>query len=333
MLNKESLNLFKGKLDKGEKKEDITRELLNIGWTPESINEVFTSLESSSECVQNDSTLVKSNSKKGILFVVLALCALSLTTGAYYFKNDLIKPATTTPNLKSLCKDEICNKYFEIWKKEQMYQNKVTESYLNEHIIPESMKIQKWYEGESFYIVYELKIDWARARAADGFMIRTTPNNTHYPDLKIKRGEYLSQEEIREILNNGAFYSQFTWFTPNEKLFYKTKRDAVNAIRKSMPTILFMVADEVELFKVNEMEKTPEVLAIEKKMNELRNPQNPYGAGDKRGVNFPNPKAKQEMFLKGYDKSKCNKNNESFVVKLNLFTGDKESYKDTCLSY
>lgn len=244
----------------------------------------------------------------------------------------LIIPSTSSAQTitKSCNANKVCKTYFEVWKLEQRYQNNISSLYLKNHFKPESINIDKWNEGESFRIIYDIYIGWAQARTSDVFIVKTLPSDNTYPAIKIRRGKYLSTSEIRKVVNESAWNGQFTWFTPKTKLFFKTKQDAIDAINKVDPTRNFEISDEISFDKVNIMEKTKEVLEREKQISDILKSQNLQVVGGGSGPNFPNPKAKREMFLTGYDMSKCESLNEMIVVRLNLFTGKTESQTTPC---
>lgn len=140
---------------------------------------------------------------------------------------------TQTKDYSMLCKnDDICKKYYEIWKSEQMSRNGYNADYFNKHIVPESMEISKWNDGESFYVIYNVVVDWATAKTYDTFIVKTNPGDKTYPTLKIPRGQYLTKNEIDLVINAGAYNSHFSTIKPSNQLAYKTKQDAMSAIFK-----------------------------------------------------------------------------------------------------
>lgn len=189
-----------------------------------------------------------------------------------------------TADLQPLCTDIVCKTYFDVWKNEQIYQNNITVAYLNGHFVPVSMQIDKWVSGQSFSIVYDINIDWAKARTSDSFIIKTKATDKTYPTLNVRRGIYFSADEVRAVVNALAYNSQFTWFTPADHLFYPTRQSAIDAMQKNYPNNKLEIPEEVTLSK-------------------------------------DGPKSKKEMFLFGYDRSMCATKNTAFIVKTNLFTG------------
>lgn len=253
------------------------------------------------------------------LIIIIIICTL------YYFRgnfinliknqefrltqNSLLNELEIEENLeieKFTCSDEICSKYLEIWKKEQMYQNNYDENYFNEHIIPVSAEVFEWMEGESFSVIYYVSIDWAKAKALDSFMIRTKPESRLFPALNIKRGEYLSQEEIRRVVDKFAFNSQITKFNPVEELTYKTKTSAISAIKTK------------SLLRLKKVEILPEI---------------DFSPSYKSMKNIPGAfiKAKRELYLVGVDMSDCSTLNMATEIKLNLVTGKIEKEKGVCV--
>ncbi|MFZ2205109.1 MAG: hypothetical protein WAV23_00760 [Minisyncoccia bacterium] len=132
---------------------------------------------------------------------------------------------------KILCKgDSVCLKYFDIWKKEQFSRNGYSESYFNKHIIPEEITILKWNSGESFYIIYNVNIDWASIKTADSFLVKLSPNEDTYQYLNLPKDTYLDESNVDVVIDKLAFNSTFTIFKPIDSLFYKSKNDTLGAI-------------------------------------------------------------------------------------------------------
>ncbi len=137
----------------------------------------------------------------------------------------------TVKDYSTLCKDDIvCKKYYAIWKSEQMFRSKYDEAYFNKHIVPESVEILKWNEGESFAIIYNITIDWATVKTSDGFIVKTNKGDKSYPAVKISRGEYLTEQEVKLAIDANAYNGSFTLFKPVERLLYKNQKDARKVI-------------------------------------------------------------------------------------------------------
>ena len=163
-----------------------------------------------------------------------------------------VSVVTSMPDLKPLCKDIPCKTYFGVWLKEQMYQINIAKSYLNAHIVPQSMKIASWVDGKSFEITYDFVMDWAKVRVLDSFMVKTVPDDAQYPSLKLRKGIYFSEAEVRTVVTNGAYNSQFLWFTPATSLMFATKQDAINAIKKIDTTKKFEISTNAEFLPVGQ---------------------------------------------------------------------------------
>ena len=206
-----------------------------------------------------------------------------------------------TADIQPLCEDIVCKTYFDVWRKEQMYQNNISAAYINRHFTPVSTQIDKWNSGQSFDIIYDVKIGWAKVRTSDGFMIKTKAGEKTYPALNVRRGIYFSEQEVRAVVNELAFNSNFTWFTPAERLLYPTRKVAEDTLQKAYPNLKLKFQDDIAFDKTN----------------------NDSG--------IANPKAKREMFLVGVDSSNCSTSNMMKKVKLNLFTGVTSAYDDACI--
>ena len=156
-------------------------------------------------------------------------------TGSSTSNNPPSNVSTSIPsklaNYKVLCKDDlVCQKYFDIWKIEQLSRNHYTEAYFNSHIIPESMEIQKWNTGESFDITYAVNIDWAFIKATDSFLVKLNPSEDTFKSLNIPKDVYLTKSSINVIIDKLAFSSQITLFKPIDHLFYKSQDDVLNTL-------------------------------------------------------------------------------------------------------
>lgn len=107
----------------------------------------------------------------------------------------------------------------------------MTESYFTNHIFPYRTEIQTWNSGESFNISYQVNIDWMLCNLHDQFIVRIDSSETTFPALTVTRGNYLSEEEINQVLFAFAFNSSMNVIAPIEQLKYASKRDALKEMR------------------------------------------------------------------------------------------------------
>jgi hypothetical protein len=160
---------------------------------------------------------------KKLLFLFLA-CSMLVSC-----RKD--QPSASVPKT-SLCETDLCKQYYSVWKKIFMERNKMSEDYFNAHIYPYRSSINTWMSGESFSISYNVKIEWMTCKRSDQFIVKTASTETVYPTLKIRRGEYLDETEIKAAIDFFAFSSEMNVIGSWEKLAFKTQKDAVLAIQK-----------------------------------------------------------------------------------------------------
>lgn len=203
-----------------------------------------------------------------------------------------------TAEIQPLCTDVVCKTYFDVWKKEQMFQNNITNEYINGHFIPVTTQVNKLSSGQYFSITYDIKIGWAMLRTTDSFIIKTKSGDKTYPALNIRRGIYLSADEVRSVVDTLAFSGSFTWFTPADSLYYKTRQSATDAIQKAYPQNNFSFATNAYLKKVE--------------------------AGTK---------PKQNTVYSGTDSSTCATTNKQFSVVADLTNGSITTENSACAYY
>jgi len=298
-----------------------------------SINEFFKKPNISNVFTKVSSLVDKNNTKAEITDSTTPTQKQEVAVVQTPVVEKLVEYVLPTSDIQPLCTDVACKTYFEVWKKEQMYQNNIPTTYINGHFIPVSMQINKSTQGLYFNIMYDINIDWAKTRMSDSFMVKINAGDKTYPALSVRRGIYFSEAEVRAVIDALAYNTSFTWFTPTDHLFYNTRQSAVDAMQKAYPNNKLEISEEIVFDKTNIMEKTPEVLAREKQINDLLKSQNMQVVGSNKGANLPNPKAKREMFLVGYDSAECKTKNSMFIVKANLFTGDITTEVGSCMVY
>lgn len=209
--------------------------------------------------------------------------------------------SSTYSNTSSCLKDKICKTYFNIWKKEQFSRNGYNQDYFNKHIIVKNIRLDKPNPKEIirdfFTISYDISIDWATVTVYDSLPIRIEPQGNTSPSLKLSISKYLSESEIHKAIDAGIKNTEIQWstgsitsFIPNEKLVYKSKKEALE------------IMNSIDLSKKITIQGP--VLSFDKK--------------DKR-----------EMILFGGDQKDCQSNKLPIVV-LNLFTGKYETKSVPC---
>jgi hypothetical protein len=131
---------------------------------------------------------------------------------------------------KALCdRNLMCEKYFDIWKKEQLSRNKYSVSYFTKHIYPKTISLDKWDTGESFRIDYTININDILIQTHDSFLVKLNPNEDT-GDMNFPRNTYLDKKNVSAIIDNLAFNSEFTLFKPVDNFYFETKEKALEAI-------------------------------------------------------------------------------------------------------
>ena len=143
---------------------------------------------------------------------------------------DLQAQSAKSNEKQQLCESENCVKYYKIWKKIFMKENGITEEYFEKHIQLIKKEIHTWNDGESFRVCYDIIIDWMKCKRCDQFIIKIDASNKLW-DLKVKRGDYLNEEEINKALAIGVFSSGITAVMPIEHLKYPTSEAALQTIQ------------------------------------------------------------------------------------------------------
>jgi hypothetical protein len=130
---------------------------------------------------------------------------------------------------KDLCTSELCNQYYEVWKKILMSRSNMPEAYFEDHVFPYKSEVQTWYDGESFSVYYQVKIGWMICRVSDSFIIKVTTDG--YPAINVPRNVYLNDSIIDQMITDGQFSCRMHVITPVENLKYSSQRKALKAIR------------------------------------------------------------------------------------------------------
>jgi len=116
--------------------------------------------------------------------------------------------------IDTISTSEICTGYFNIWKKIFKEQNNISDSFFNEHIIIRSYALESWNHGVSYRVRYYFQMGWATVSVSDKFMVKIYSSSNHYQNLP--REVYLSEEEIRNEINQFSLYSRITTFSTSD---------------------------------------------------------------------------------------------------------------------
>ncbi len=135
-----------------------------------------------------------------------------------------------------LCESTHCKEYMGVWENLFKSRNGISDTYFKEHITITKTELSNWMDGESFRIYYTIKIDWATIKNIDQFIIKIDSTAPPYPSLTVSRTNYLTEDEINQVLDNYAFSSSITKVNPDNKLKYSSKMQALNALQKMAHT-------------------------------------------------------------------------------------------------
>ena len=143
----------------------------------------------------------------------------------------IIITSCTKSKLKQ-CDDPNCETYLQVWEQLFKSRNAISDAYFDKHIKVTNTAISTWNSGESFRVSYNVAIDWAKIEIQDQFIIKINKDDERYPTLKVRKGEYLNEEELNEVVEILAYNSAITKVAPLTKLKYSSKKKAVNALQK-----------------------------------------------------------------------------------------------------
>lgn len=131
-----------------------------------------------------------------------------------------------------VCDDPLCNEYFAVWENLLKSRNGMSDMYFQEHITPLKVSLVQAGEVDLLRVAYKVKIGWAADEVEDQFTIRVAASNEHFPSLDISRGEFLTEEEINQVVDAFAFSSSMMTIYPVEKLHFSSRAKAMKELRK-----------------------------------------------------------------------------------------------------
>ena len=134
------------------------------------------------------------------------------------------------------CDDPNCETYLQVWEHLFKSRNGISDAYFDKHINVSKIAISTWASGETFDVEYVVNIDWARIESHDQFIIKINKDDDLYPTLKVRKGEYLNEEELNDVVEMLAYNSVITKVAPLTKLKYSSKKKAVDALQKKAGT-------------------------------------------------------------------------------------------------
>ena len=126
------------------------------------------------------------------------------------------------------CDTGICITYHNIWKEIFLEKNNLDDNYFNKYVTICETGIHEWDEGFSYFISYILTHGWAKTKLYDSFIIKIHAGNTHEPHVIIRRGAFLTKQEITIALYYNAFASHISKISNLTQLKYESIHDALN---------------------------------------------------------------------------------------------------------
>lgn len=121
--------------------------------------------------------------------------------------------------------DSQCNEYLNIWKEFFINRNNLTEDFFNKHITLYGTSFSEWNEGITFYICYEVKVDWAIVYQCDKFPVKIKSGSNLFSSLP--RDTFLTKENIKTTIGE-SHTSQIAKIPNSDKLKFSSMEDAVN---------------------------------------------------------------------------------------------------------
>ena len=128
----------------------------------------------------------------------------------------------------SLCSTEKCLSYQAIWKELFAEKNNLDQDFFDNHIKLHYSDLNDWAKGISFYVCYNVEIDWLIGYNCDKFITKIDSNITSYPHLDLPRGTDLTKEEIKLALDNRAFGARIIQMNNVTDLSHTSFTDAMN---------------------------------------------------------------------------------------------------------
>ena len=132
---------------------------------------------------------------------------------------------------QSLCEDDLCLYYQQVWKELFMEGHGLSEDYFDRHIEVCGMNFQTLYGATQFHLHYKIKVDWAVTFQIDWMVVK-------YDEDKVPGGEFLTKDEIKmnQIYKIWIFLFQISEFgyklPAYESLKFSTYGDAMNYLEK-----------------------------------------------------------------------------------------------------
>ena len=131
---------------------------------------------------------------------------------------------------KSICQDDVCTQYFDVWKELIQEKNNLSDEYFDEHIEIYKTFLNDWKHGISIHVCYNFQIEWAVAYNCDSFIINIDGENTWFANLNLPREEFLSKDQIALAIEHRAWSSNLTHMTNTDELVSPTLEDALQEL-------------------------------------------------------------------------------------------------------
>lgn len=134
----------------------------------------------------------------------------------------------------SICakEDSTCKTYLPIWKELVKKRSSIDQGYFDAHIKVLEAKAQKWNEGVSLEVRYQLILDWVKIVNLDQIITFIAPSASPYPALKIPLGKPLDLSQISRAADGGAWATSITSIPSVDRLKFASQEAALAALRK-----------------------------------------------------------------------------------------------------
>lgn len=130
----------------------------------------------------------------------------------------------------SIRNEELCLKYFDIWKELFLERNNLNEDFFNNHIEVVKTRLHSWRDGISFAVSYNINIGWASAREGDKFIIHIIDEEGLYPTLDLPRNTDLNKSQIALAVDHFAFSSRIRPIENTNVLIAPTQESAIQSL-------------------------------------------------------------------------------------------------------
>jgi hypothetical protein len=127
--------------------------------------------------------------------------------------------------------DQTCLKYLKVWQELLMKKSSMDQAYFDTHIKILEAKEQKWDQGVSLEIQYELVLDWVKIKRYDQIITFINPSAPPYPALNVPLGKALEADQILRADSKAAWATSIGSIPKIDKLKFSSQAEALEALR------------------------------------------------------------------------------------------------------